>query len=67
MLPDPDTVLEAVKERLGGYLDPKDLAGAMEMLAERGWEATEAVYGDRARVAKREWASHCGQQLRRAR
>ena len=60
LLPDPDTVLEAVKERLGAYLDAKDLAGAMEMLAERGWEATEAVYGDRARVAKREWAAIAG-------
>ena len=60
LLPDPDTVLEAVKERLGAYLDPKDLAGAMAMLAERGWEATEAVYGDRARVAKREWAAIAG-------
>ena len=60
LLPDPDTVLEAVKERLGEYLNAKDLAGAMEMLAERGWEATEAVYGDRARVAKREWAAIAG-------
>ena len=60
LLPDPDTVLEAVKERLNTYLDPKDLAGAMEMLTERGWEATEAVYGDRARVAKREWAAIAG-------
>ena len=60
LLPDPDTVLDAVKERLGEYLDPKDLAGAMEMLAERGWEATEAVYGDRGRTAKREWASITG-------
>ena len=60
LLPDPDTVLEAVKERLAGYLDLKDLAGAMEMLEERGWEATEAVYGDRARVAKREWRAITG-------
>ena len=60
LLPDPDTVLDAVKERLAGYLDPKDLAGAMEMLEERGWEATEAVYGDRARVTKREWAAIAG-------
>ena len=42
------------------YLPANDLAGAMEMLAERGWEATEAVYGDRARVAKREWAAIAG-------
>ena len=58
--PTRDTVLEAVKERLGAYLNAKDLAGAMEMLAERGWEATEAVYGDRARVAKREWRAITG-------
>ena len=55
LLPDPMTVLEAVHERLVTYLDAGDLAGAMKMLEERGWEATEAVYSERATAAKREW------------
>ena len=45
LLPDPETVLKAVHERLAEYLPADDLAGAMEMLAERGWDATETVYG----------------------
>ena len=44
LLPDPETVLKAVHERLAEYLPADDLAGAMEMLAERGWDATETVY-----------------------
>ena len=55
LLPDPETVLEAVHERLAEYLPADDLAGAMEMLTERGWDATETVYGDRGREAKRAW------------
>ena len=55
LLPDPETVLAAVQERLAEYLPADDLAGAMEMLAERGWDATEAVYGDRGRESKRAW------------
>ena len=55
LLPPPEAVMEAVKERLATYLDPKDLAGAMEMLAERGWEATESIYADRAKEAKQGW------------
>ena len=55
LLPDPETVLKAVHERLAEYLPADDLAGAMEMLGERGWDATETVYGDRGREAKRAW------------
>ena len=55
LLPDPDTVLEAVKERLAEYLPADDLAGAMEMLKERGWDATETVYSERGRESKRAW------------
>ena len=55
LLPPPEQVMEAVKERLATYLDPKDLAGAMEMLGERGWEATESIYADRAKEAKQSW------------
>ena len=49
------TVLEAVKETLLAYLPEVDLVGVMEMLGERGWEPTEAVYTERGRQAKREW------------
>ena len=55
LLPDPNTVLEAVRLQLAEYLPAQDLVGVMDMLAERGWEATEAVYSDRARQSKREW------------
>ena len=55
LLPDPMTVLEAVKETLSTYLPEADLVGIMEMLGERGWEPTEAVYTERGRQAKREW------------
>ena len=55
LLPDPDMVLSAVEERLSGYLEPLDLNGAMEMLKERGWDATEAVYSERGKESKRAW------------
>ena len=57
LLPDPMTVLEAVRETLGsvGYLPEIDLIGVMEMLGERGWEPTAGVYEERGRQAKREW------------
>ena len=49
------TVLQAVGDQLSKYLPADDLVGAMTMLEERGWEATEAVYSERATAAKREW------------
>ena len=55
LLPDPETVLSAVHERLAEYLPADDLAGAMEMLKERGWDATEAVYSERGKESKRAW------------
>ena len=60
LLPDPMTVLEAVREQLATYLPADDLAGAMKMLAERGWEATEAVYSEYATKAKQEWRALTG-------
>ena len=47
LLPDPMTVLEAVRETLAAYLPEADLVGVMEMLGERGWEPTASVYSDR--------------------
>ena len=55
LLPDPMTVLEAVRETLAGYLPDTDLVGVMQMLEERGWEPTAGVYEERGRQAKREW------------
>ena len=55
LLPDPMTVLEAVRETLAGYLPETDLVGVMQMLEERGWEPTAGVYEERGRQAKREW------------
>ena len=60
LLPDPETVLKAVHERLAEYLPADDLAGAMEMLAERGWDATETVYSDRGKESKRAWNAVTG-------
>ena len=60
LLPDPETVLKAVHERLAEYLPADDLAGAMEMLAERGWDATEAVYSERGKESKRAWNAVTG-------
>ena len=60
LLPDPETVLKAVHERLAEYLPADDLAGAMEMLAERGWDATETVYSERGKESKRAWNAVTG-------
>ena len=60
LLPDPMTVIEAVRERLAAYLPEDDLAGAMKMLEERGWDATETVYSTRATEAKRDWRAITG-------
>ena len=62
LLPDPMTVLEAVRERLATYLPEDDLAGAMDMLTKRGWEATETVYSQRATDGKRDWGKITGQR-----
>ena len=60
LLPDPETVLAAVQERLAEYLPADDLAGAMAMLQERGWDATEAVYSERGKESKRAWNAVTG-------
>lgn len=55
LLPDPMTVLNAVHERLATYIPADDLAGAMKMLEERGWEATASIYSEFATKGKQEW------------
>ena len=60
LLPDPATLNEKVREALAKYLPPDDLEGVLTMLSERGWEATEAVFAERARDAKRQWREITG-------
>lgn len=60
LLPPIDEIMAAVSERLSKYLPEDDLKGALDMISERGWEATESVYSDRARQSKREWQALTG-------
>ena len=60
LLPDPAALNEKVRESLVKYLPPDDLEGVLTMLSERGWEATEAVFAERARDAKRQWREITG-------
>ena len=60
LLPPPETVLAQLRERLAQYLPPQDLEGAMEHVERRGWKATEGLYRDRSRAAKRDWAGITG-------
>ena len=57
LLPPPAEVEQAVAERLERYMPAQDLMGVMKMLRERGWDATEAVFAERAREAKRQWSA----------
>ena len=66
LLPPPEQVMEAVRERLATYLPADDLAGAMAMLEERGWDATEAVYSRPGAAVQAGMAGRDGQDLRRA-
>ena len=60
LLPPPEAVLAQLRERLAQYLPAQDLKGAMEHVARRGWKATEGLYRDRSRAAKRDWAAITG-------
>ena len=60
LLPAPETVLQAVKERLSAYLPEKDVVGIMEMLAEKEWDAAAKTYEARGRDAKRDWREITG-------
>ena len=60
LLPAPETVLAQLRERLAQYLPPQDLEGAMEHVERRGWKATEGLYRDRSRAAKRDWSGITG-------
>ena len=60
LLPPPAQVLEALRSLLMKSIPPEDVKGVAEMVARDGWKAAEAVYGDRARLAKRSWAKVAG-------
>ena len=55
LLPEPAAVLDALREALADYLPADDLVGVLRMVEERGWDAAEGVYADRARRAKGDW------------
>ena len=60
LLPPPEDVLDALKDLLKGKLPEQDLLGVLKSVQDRGWDKTEAVYADRARIAKRSWCGITG-------
>ena len=60
LLPPPGEVLDALKDLLKGKLPEQDLLGVLKSVQDRGWDKTEAVYADRARIAKRSWSEITG-------
>ena len=60
LLPPPEEVLDALKDLLKGKLPEQDLLGVLKSVQDRGWDKTEAVYADRARIAKRSWCGITG-------
>ena len=60
LLPPPEEVLDALKDLLKGNLPEADLLGVLKSVQDRGWDKTEAVYADRARIAKRTWCEITG-------
>ena len=60
LLPPPEDVLDALKDLLKGRLPEQDLLGVLKSVQDRGWDKTEAVYADRARIAKRTWSEITG-------
>ena len=60
LLPPPEEVMDALKDLLKGKLPEADLLGVLKSVQDRGWDKTEAVYTDRARIAKRTWCDITG-------
>ena len=60
LLPPPEEVLGELKALLKGKLPEQDLLGVLKSVQDRGWDKTEAVYADRARIAKRSWCDVTG-------
>ena len=60
LLPDVSEIIDAVRERLLSYMPKQDVDGLIEIIVERGFDAAEAVYGERGREAKRQWQDIAG-------
>ena len=60
LLPDVSEIIDAVRERLLSYMPKGDVDGLVEMIGERGFDAAEGVYAERAREAKRQWQDIAG-------
>ena len=60
LLPPPEEVLDSLKALLKGKLPEQDLLGVLKSVQDRGWDKTESVYGERARIAKRSWCDVTG-------
>ena len=60
LLPPVEQIIDAVRERLLGYMPKQDVDGLLEIIGERGFDAAAAVYGERGREAKRQWQDIAG-------
>ena len=60
LLPEPKVVEEALRDKLGEYLNEDDKEGLMSILRRSGWSEAESIYIDRARDSKRQWARITG-------
>ena len=60
LLPPPEEVLDSLKALLKGKMPEQDLLGVLKSVEDRGWDKTEAVYAERARIAKRSWGDVTG-------
>ena len=60
LLPPPEEVIDALRDLLKGNLPEQDLLGVLKSVQDRGWDKTEAVFADRARIAKRSWCDITG-------
>ena len=60
LLPEPQVVEEALRVKLGEYLNEDDKEGLMSTLRRSGWSEAESIYLDRARDSKRQWARITG-------
>ena len=60
LLPPREQIIDAVRERLLGYMPARDVDGLLDVVGERGFKAAEAVYVERGRNAKRQWRDIAG-------
>ena len=55
LLPPLPQLLTQVREALARHLHEDDLAGVVDTLTKRGWDAAYTIFADRARESKRAW------------